>query len=72
MRRDGWLAFEAGFAPGGTFPAAVLLQVKGGKTTELVRGQRSQPGGIVVTNGGGIYVTDGMFTGGRLLKVRGN
>ena len=68
----GWPAFEAGFAPGGVFPPAVLLEVKGGKTTELVRGQLSQPGGVTVTNDGSIYVTDGMFTGGRLLKVRGN
>jgi glucose/arabinose dehydrogenase len=37
-----------------------------------VRGQLSQPGGVTVTNDGSIYVTDGMFTGGRLLKVRGN
>lgn len=72
IAEDGWLAFEAGFAPGGEFPPAVLLKVKGNRTTELVRGQLSQPGGVAVTNGGSVYVTDGMFTGGRLLKVRGN
>ena len=71
IAKDGWLAFEPGFETG-VFPPAVLLQVKGGKTTELVRGQLSQPGGVTVTNGGGIYVTDGMFTGGRLVKIRGN
>jgi hypothetical protein len=71
IAEDGWLAFEDGFTTG-NFPPAVLLEVKGGKTTELVRGQLSQPGGVTVTNDGSIYVTDGMFTGGRLLKVRGN
>ena len=72
IAEDGWPAFEAGFEPDGEFPPAVLLKVKGGKTTELLRGQLSQPGGVAVTNGGSVYVTDGMFTGGRLVKVRGN
>jgi hypothetical protein len=65
-------AFEEGFAPGGQFPPAVLLEVskKGkGRRTELAAGQLSQPGGIVVVKGK-IYVTDGMFTGGRLLQIR--
>jgi hypothetical protein len=71
IAEEGWLAFEEGFAPGGEFPPAVLLKVKGGKTTELVRGQLSQPGGVGVGNDGAVYVTDGMFTGGRLSRITG-
>ena len=71
---EGVLAFEAGFETG-EFPPAVLLEVKrgwhGDKRTELATGELSQPGGIVVTNGK-IYVTDGMFTGGRLLRISRN
>ena len=36
---------------------------------ELAEGELSQPGGIVATRENGVFVTDGMFTGGRLLKV---
>jgi len=68
----GWPAFEAGFAPGGVFPPAVLLEVKGSSRTELARGQLSQPGGVAVANDGAVFVTDGMFTGGRLIQVKGN
>ena len=71
IARKGWLAFEAGFAPGGVFPKAVLLEVpRHGPRRELVKGKLSQPGGIVVGRGGEIFVTDGMFTGGRLLRIR--
>jgi hypothetical protein len=71
IARKGWLAFEAGFAPGGVFPKAVLLEVpRHGSRRELVKGKLSQPGGIVVGRGGEIFVTDGMFTGGRLLRIR--
>ena len=53
----------------------MLLEVKrgwhGDKRTELATGELSQPGGIVVVNGK-IYVTDGMFTGGRLLRISRN
>jgi hypothetical protein len=71
IARGGWLKFEEGFAPGGTFPKAVLLEVRPGHSPrELVEGKLSQPGGIVVTRRGEIFVTDGMFTGGRLLRVR--
>ena len=71
IARAGWLKFEEGFAPGGKFPPAVLLEVRRGhKPRELVKGKLSQPGGIVVTRAGEIFVTDGMFTGGRLLRVR--
>jgi hypothetical protein len=71
IARKGWLAFEEGFAPGGVFPKAVLLEVpRRGERRELVKGTLSQPGGIVVGRGGEIFVTDGMFTGGRLLRIR--
>jgi len=71
LARQGFLAFEEGFQPGGKFPAAVLLQVpRHGERRELVRGELSQPGGIVVGRGGEVFVTDGMFTGGRLLRIR--
>jgi len=66
----GWLTFEAGFEPGGVFPPAVLLEVKGNRRHEIAKGQLSQPGGVEVLNGA-IYVTDGMFTGGRLIEIRG-
>lgn len=70
IARAGWLKFEEGFAPGGMFPAAVLLEVRRGHSPrELVKGKLSQPGGIVVTRAGEIFVTDRMFTGGRLLRV---
>jgi hypothetical protein len=70
IARKGWLRFEEGFAPGGTFPKAVLKEVRPGRgRRELAHGQLSQPGGIVVTRAGEIFVTDGMFTGGRLLRV---
>ncbi len=67
----GVLAFEAGLAPGGTFPPAVLLRSsdhRGAKPQELVKGRLSQPGGVVVVNDD-VYVTDSIFTGGRLLKI---
>ena len=71
IAEDGWLAFEEGcFGPAGC-PPAVLLEVKGGKTRELVRGQLSQPGGVAVSRNGTVFVTDGMFGDGRLLRVRG-
>ena len=41
---------------------------KNGKRTELVKGQLSQPGGVVVVNNV-VYVTDNIFTGGRLSKI---
>jgi hypothetical protein len=70
IARKGWLAFEEGFTTG-VFPKAVLLEVRSGhKLRELVKDKLSQPGGIVVARDGTILVTDGMFTGGRLLRVR--
>jgi hypothetical protein len=65
---DGLLAFEAGFETG-EFPPAVLFEVKGNKITELARGKLSQPGGVVVRNRGQVYVTDGLFSDGRLVLV---
>ncbi len=71
IAKKGWLAFEEGFAPGGVFPKAVLLEVRRGhKPRELAKGKLSQPGGVVVARDGSIFVTDGMFTGGRLLRIR--
>lgn len=71
IAEDGWLAFESGFQTG-EFPAAVLLEVKGHKVRELVRGQLSQPGGVSIAPDGAIFVTDGMFTGGRLSQLTGS
>jgi hypothetical protein len=77
LAKDGVLAFEAGLAPGGTFPPAVLLKLRakhgyhgGAGRSELARGRLSQPGGIAV-RGRDVFVTDGVFTGGRLLRLRG-
>ena len=78
LAAEGVFAFEAGFdeatgAPVGPFPPAVLLEVQrrrhGDKRTELASGQLSEPGGIVTTNGR-IYVTDGIFLGGRLVEIK--
>jgi hypothetical protein len=76
LAEDGVLAFEEGFDengnPVGPFPSAVMLKIgPGGKQTELAKGQLSEPGGIVVAKNGKVYVTDGVFTGGRLVHVRG-
>jgi hypothetical protein len=71
IAKDGWTAFEAGFETG-EFPPAVLLEVKGKKIRELAAGQLSQPGGVEIGHNGQIYVTDGMFTGGRLLRIAGS
>ena len=70
LAEDGVLAFEAGFEAG-EFPPAVLLKVKKHKRVELAAGALSQPGGVVVARDGTVFVTDGMFTDGRLLLIRG-
>ena len=68
LAADGVLAFEAGFETG-EFPPAVLLELRGSRTRELAAGQLSEPGGIAVHSSGNIYVTDGIFTGGRLVRI---
>lgn len=71
LAEGGVFAFESGFETF-SFPPAVLLEVTGsGQRSELAPGELSEPGGLVV-DGGDIYVTDGIFTGGRLLKVPGS
>lgn len=73
LAADGVIAFESGFATG-EFPNAVLLELKQGqqgasKRSELAAGALSQPGGVAVVQGQ-VYVTDEVFTGGRLLHVK--
>ena len=74
LAAGGVLQFEPALDPesGAPFPPAVLLQVKhnreGEQRTELAAGQLSQPGGVVVVNGK-VYVTDGVFTSGRLIRI---
>ncbi|MDP9299827.1 MAG: ScyD/ScyE family protein, partial [Actinomycetota bacterium] len=65
---DGILAYEEGFETG-DFPPAVLLEGKAHRWTELAAGELSQPGGVAVANDGTIFVTDGMFSDGRLLQI---
>ena len=72
LAAGGVLAFEAGFESG-AFPPAVLKVVKRPGTgnehrRELAPGQLSQPGGVQVV-WGKVYVTDNVFTGGRLLRI---
>ena len=71
LAAGGVLAFEAGFETG-EFPPAVLLEVSKNHRRELAVGQLSQPGGIVVTRSGWVFVTDHVFQEleGRLLRVR--
>ena len=70
IARAGWLKFEEGFKTG-NFPPAVLLEVRSHhRNRELVRGKLSQPGGVAVARDGSIFVTDGMFSNGRLLRIR--
>lgn len=72
LAAEGVLAFEAGLESGdpGLIPPAVLLEVRRGRQRELAAGELSQPGGVEVAPNGRIYVTDGIFTGGRLLEIR--
>jgi hypothetical protein len=70
LAKGGVFAFEAGLQPRGTFPPAVLLKVRHGKRIELVPGQLSQPGGVAVNPEGRVFVTDHVFTGGRLSEVK--
>lgn len=70
LAADGVLAFEEGFETG-EFPPAVLLKVRRGHRSEIAPGQLSEPGGVAVARDGTVFVTDGVFTGGRLLKLKG-
>ena len=70
LAAEGVLAFEEGFETG-VFPAAVLLKVKKHKRSELAAGELSQPGGIAVAHNDTVFATDGMFSDGRLLRIRG-
>ncbi|CAN5191661.1 hypothetical protein BH24ACT1_BH24ACT1_03620 [soil metagenome] len=66
----GILEFESGFGTG-EFPPAVLLKVTGAnERTELVAGELSEPGGVAVDGNGDVYVTDGLFSEGRLLQIQ--
>lgn len=70
LAAGGVFAFEAGFE-NGDFPPAVLLKVSGSKQrTELVAGELSEPGGVTVAGDGDVYVTDGVFSEGRLLHIQ--
>lgn len=69
LAADGVFAFEAGFETG-EFPAAVLLEVHpNGTWKELAAGALSEPGGVIVGHNNKVYVTDHVFTDGRLLRV---
>ena len=68
LAEEGTLAFEEGFETG-EFPPAVLLQIKNDTWTELAEGELSQPGDVVVGNRGSVFVTDGLFSNGRLIRV---
>jgi hypothetical protein len=68
LAADGVLAFEAGFESG-DFPPAVLLEVTKYQRRQLAAGQLSEPGGVAVSHNGTIFVTDGMFSDGRLLQI---
>jgi len=71
LAKDGVFAFEAALEGAGAvpFPDAVLLKVSHNKRTELAKGKLSQPGGVAVGKRGGVFVTDQVFTGGRLSLI---
>jgi hypothetical protein len=69
LAKGGVFEFEAGFETG-EFPPAVLLRVSGNSSRELAKGLLSQPGGVSV-GPKGLFVTDGIFGNGRLLRVNG-
>ncbi|MBV9953051.1 MAG: ScyD/ScyE family protein [Acidimicrobiia bacterium] len=66
--KDGVGAFEACLDGSTPCPPAVLVKIKGGHTTELAAGQLREPGSLA-TDGHSLYVTDHVFTGGRLLRL---
>jgi hypothetical protein len=68
LAKYGVLAFEEGLETG-AFPPAVLTAVTPYGTWEMGKGKLSQPGGVVVGRLGRVYVTDQVFTGGRVVEV---
>lgn len=68
LAQGGVLAFLAGQQTG-DFPPSVLVKVKDGQRTVLADGLLSQAGGVT-THLGRVFVTDGTFTNGRLLKIQ--
>lgn len=83
LAAEGTLAFEAGFETG-VFPPAVLTEIwphrhhddRHGDDRhhhhhrELATGMLSQPGGVAVAKNGALYVTDGIFGNGRLVRIK--
>ena len=75
LAEAGVLAFEEGFETG-EFPPAALFEIRNvgrwnEKFLQLAEGQLSQPGGIAIGLNGQVYVTDGMFSSGRLVRIAG-
>ena len=73
LARDGVLAFEEGFVTG-VFPPGMLLEFSrigrwNERVLELGMDQIFEPGGVAIGHDGKIYVTDGVFSEGRLLRV---
>lgn len=71
LAAEGVLAFEAGLETGEFPPAVLLLVSPNGKQRELVAGELSQPGGVAVAHNGKVFVTDGVFTEGRVIRIHG-
>jgi hypothetical protein len=70
LAEEGAAVFEEGFNTG-EFPPAVLLEVTKHGTREIAEGQLSQPGTVMVSNAGSVYVTDGVLgeNTGRVVRV---
>ena len=47
----------------------MLLEVRGDRHKQLAKGELSQPGGVAVAPDGTVFVTDGVFGDGRLLRI---
>ena len=73
LAEAGVLAFEAGFETG-EFPLAALFEIRNvgrwnEKFLQLAESQMSQSGGVAIGPNGHVYVTDGMFSSGRLVRI---